>query len=83
VHDFGPGCASLEPVFVPRADATEEDDGYTMAYVYNGRRAASDVVIWSARDFSGPPLAIVELPVRVPFGFHGDWFPDNPSQAEG
>jgi len=82
VHDFGPGCVSLEPVFVPRADATEEDDGYMMAYVYNGRRAASDVVIWSAQDFSGPPLAIIELPVRVPFGFHGDWFPDNRSQVE-
>jgi carotenoid cleavage dioxygenase len=81
VRDFGPGCASLEPVFVPRVRATEEDDGYMMAYVYNGPRSASDVVIWSARDFTGPPLAIIELPVRVPFGFHGDWFPDDASQA--
>lgn len=80
VHDFGVGCVSLEPVFVPRAGAIEEDDGYLMAYVYNGRRAASDVVIWSARDFGGPSLAVVELPVRVPFGFHGDWFPDSASQ---
>jgi carotenoid cleavage dioxygenase-like enzyme len=81
VRDFGPCCAALEPVFVPRAGATEEDDGYVMAYVYNGRRTASDVVIWSARDFTGPALAIVELPVRVPFGFHGDWFPDDAAQA--
>ena len=47
-----------------------------MAYVFDAKRNASDVVILSARDFSGPPLAVVELPVRVPFGFHGDWIPD-------
>ena len=45
VHDFGPGHASLEPVFVPRSGATDEDDGYVMAYVFNAERNASDVVI--------------------------------------
>jgi len=78
VHDFGPGHASLEPVFVPRSRATDEDDGYVMAYVFDAERNASDVVILSAQDFAGPPLAVVELPVRVPFGFHGDWVPDRP-----
>jgi carotenoid cleavage dioxygenase-like enzyme len=76
VHDFGPGHASLEPVFVPRSGAIDEDDGYVMAYVFDAQRNTSDVVILSAQDFSGPPLAVVELPVRVPFGFHGDWIPD-------
>lgn len=76
VHDFGPAHASLEPVFVPREGATDEDDGYVMAYVFNGERNASDVVILSGQDFAGPPLAVIELPVRVPFGFHGGWFPD-------
>ena len=76
VHDFGPGHACMEPVFVPRRDAAAEDDGYLMAYVYNAHRHASDVVILSAQDFSAAPLAVVELPVRVPFGFHGDWIPD-------
>ena len=77
-HDFGTGHASLEPVFVPRSGATDEDDGYVMAYVFDAKRNASDVVILSAQDFAGPPLAVVELPVRVPFGFHGDWVPDRP-----
>jgi carotenoid cleavage dioxygenase len=76
VHDFGPGTAALEPVFVPRRGASAEDDGYVLAYVYDGDRNASDVVILSAQDFSGTPLAVVELGVRVPFGFHGDWIPD-------
>ncbi len=78
VHDFGPGHASLEPVFVPRRWATDEDDGYIMSYVYNGARNSSEVVILSAQDFTGQPLAVVELPVRVPFGFHGNWIPDRP-----
>ena len=60
----------------PAAGAIEEDDGYVMAYVFDAQRNASDVVILSAQDFTGPPLAVVELPVRVPFGFHGDWIPD-------
>jgi carotenoid cleavage dioxygenase-like enzyme len=77
VHDFGPGRATLEPVFVPRAGATEEDDGYVISYVFNAERGASDVVILSAQDFAGAPLAVVELPVRVPFGFHGAWISDH------
>jgi carotenoid cleavage dioxygenase len=73
VHDFGDGRMSLEPVFVPRVGGVDEDDGYVMAYVYDDTRKVSDVVILAAQDFSGPPLAVIELPVRVPFGFHGDW----------
>jgi carotenoid cleavage dioxygenase len=78
VHDFGPGCAPLEPVFVSRNGATDEDDGYVISYVFNAERNASEVVILSAQDFTGSPLAVTELPVRVPFGFHGDWVPDRP-----
>jgi carotenoid cleavage dioxygenase-like enzyme len=78
VHDLGPGNASLEPVFVPRSGATDEDEGYVMCYVFNGQRNSSDFVILSAQDFTGQPLAVVELPVRVPFGFHGSWVPDRP-----
>ena len=77
VHDFGPGRVALEPVFVPRTINSAEDDGYVMAYVYDARRDRSDIVIWSATDFAAKPLAIIELPVRVPFGFHGDWVAAN------
>jgi carotenoid cleavage dioxygenase len=74
---------SLEPVFVPRTADAAEDDGYVMAYVYDAHRDRSDVVIWSAQDFSAQPLATIELPVRVPFGFHGDWVPMGPSRCQG
>jgi carotenoid cleavage dioxygenase len=68
----------MEPVFVPRRGGHAEDDGYVLAYGYDAERNTSDVVILSAQDFAGPPLAVVDLPVRVPFGFHGSWVPDGP-----
>jgi carotenoid cleavage oxygenase len=74
-HDYGPGRETLEPVFVPREGATDEDDGWVMSYVYDATTDRSDVVILDAQDFTGDPVATVQLPVRVPFGFHGNWVP--------
>jgi carotenoid cleavage dioxygenase len=71
VHDVGPGRAASEGVFVPAGAG--EDDGYVVAPVYDAGRDASDVVVLDARNFSGKPLAVVHLPVRVPFGFHGNF----------
>jgi carotenoid cleavage dioxygenase len=75
-HDFGPGRATMEPVFVPREGATAEDDGWVMAYVHDAGRNACDVVILDGQAFADEPVATIHLPVRVPFGFHGNWIPD-------
>jgi carotenoid cleavage dioxygenase len=40
-------------------------------------RIRSDVVILDARDFGGDPVVTIRLPVRVPYGFHGGWVPDD------
>jgi carotenoid cleavage dioxygenase len=80
VHRFAKGAAASEPVFVPAGQARghrgAEDDGYVLAYVHNPERNASDLVILAAQDFGGKPLARVNLPARVPLGFHGSWVPD-------
>jgi len=76
VHDFGPGRQTLEPVFIARAGAMAEDDGWVVSYVYDAGRDASDVVILDARGFADEPVAVISLPVRVPFGFHGNWLAD-------
>ena len=68
-----------EPVFVPRHEGAAEDDGWLLSYVHDKRRDATDVVILNAQDFQGDPAAVIELPCRVPFGFHGNWAPDAPS----
>jgi len=76
IHDYGPGRATQEPVFVAREGATAEDDGWILSYVHDAGRGASDVVILDAQGFSDEPVATIRLPVRVPFGFHGNWLPD-------
>lgn len=75
VHDVGPGRAAMEGVFVPRDPDAAEDDGWVLVYVHDEGRDACDVVVLDAQDFTGPPVATVHLPVRVPFGFHGNWVP--------
>ncbi|MEV5837449.1 carotenoid oxygenase family protein [Nocardia sp. NPDC052112] len=70
-HDFGAGMVPSQPVFVP--DGPQEGQGWVLSYVYDTARDGSDLVILDARDFAGPPVAVVSLPHRVPSGFHGSW----------
>ena len=73
--DHGPGRGSGEPVFVPRAGGTAEDDGWLVSYVHDVAGGASELVVLDAQDFSRPAVATVTLPARVPIGFHGSWIP--------
>ncbi|XIG80348.1 dioxygenase [Streptomyces sp. SGAir0957] len=76
LHRCPRGAAVSEPVFVPRRGARDEDDGYVLSYVNDPDRGATDLLILSAQDFGGRPLARIKLPGRVPLGFHGSWIPD-------
>ncbi len=71
---FGPGCGAGEPVFARAGKA--EDEGYVLTFVYDAARGASDLVIIDAQRFDKGPVARVELPRRVPYGFHGSWIAD-------
>jgi carotenoid cleavage dioxygenase len=73
--DYGRGRLTMETVFVPRTDDAAEDDGWLMAYVHDATTDRADVVIRHAQDLANP-IATVHLPVRVPFGFHGNWIAD-------
>jgi len=76
-YDPGEGRMPGEPVFVRAADGAGEDEGWVLSVVYDAARDASDLVILDATSFSGPPVATVHLPARVPFGFHGSWVPSD------
>lgn len=75
-HDYGPGRQTGELVFVPRGDDAAEDDGWLLSIVYDRPTDSSQLVVLHAQDFTGDPVAVVQLPQRVPFGFHGNWVPD-------
>jgi carotenoid cleavage dioxygenase len=67
---------SSEAVFVPSSPEAAEDDGWILSLVYDADRDTSDLLVLNASDFNGEPQAVVHLPQRVPFGFHGNWVPD-------
>ena len=72
-HSYEPQQFGSEPAFAPRIGATEEDDGYVLAFVTDANTGRSEVQIIDARQFEAGPVARVLLPTRVPAGFHGTW----------
>jgi len=77
IHHFGKGSYPLEPIFVPRSKEAEEGDGFLLSYVYREALNRSDLVILYAQHVDQEPVAIIQLPHRVPFGFHGCWVERN------
>jgi carotenoid cleavage dioxygenase len=73
VHEFGPGRLPGEFVFVPKHEGSGEDEGWLIGYVLDQAKETSDLVILNAREFEGPPQAIVTIPQRIPPGFHGNF----------
>jgi carotenoid cleavage dioxygenase len=71
----GPELSPGEPVFVRDPDGRADDEGWVLSVVYDAGRDASDVVVLDASSFGGAPEAVIHLPSRVPFGFHGSWIP--------
>jgi len=72
---FEAGQFPSEPVFVPRDGGVDEDDGYVLTLVYDGRRHLSFVGVYDAQRISEGALAKVWFDHHVPFTFHGIWHP--------
>ena len=73
---FSGGDSVGEPVFVPRNATAPEGDGWILAVVHRAGEGRSDLLILNAQDIGGEPEAVLELPCRVPAGFHGSWVGD-------
>jgi len=73
IWDPGQNRHAGEPFFVPGGDG--EGDGWLMTYVYDHAREASRLVILDAMRVARGPIAEIEIPRRVPHGFHGVWVP--------
>lgn len=74
IREFGIGNTPSEPIFVPRHSSSDEGDGFILTVVYNKQNNTSDVYILDAMNIDQEPLAIVQLPHRIPNGFHGNWY---------
>ena len=61
---------------MPRADDADESDGWLMTLVHSAETDSSALHILNADDLDGEAQAVIELPQRVPAGFHGNWVPD-------
>ena len=55
--------------------AADEDAGY-LAYVeYDVSRDAANLIVIDAQRFRDDPVVVIELPMHVPYTFHGAFVP--------
>jgi carotenoid cleavage dioxygenase len=73
---FGRGASLGEAVFVPRQEGAGESDGWILLLVHSAETDTSALHILNADDLTGEPEAVIQLPQRVPAGFHGNWVAD-------
>lgn len=88
IFDLPKGIHGQEPVFVPKADAQSEDDGYLIFYAYDEAQLCAngdapddsssqlyiiDAARMAAADSSDAIVAVIDLPSRVPYGLHSSF----------
>jgi all-trans-8'-apo-beta-carotenal 15,15'-oxygenase len=73
IERFTPGSGShpFEPLFVPRAGGTGEDDGYLLVHVADAANGRSYETVLDARRISDGPIARLEFPDPLPVRLHG------------
>jgi all-trans-8'-apo-beta-carotenal 15,15'-oxygenase len=71
---FGETSFAGNPIFVPKANAETEDDGYILSQVYRSDEHRSDIVILDAATMK--QLALLRLDHHMTYQFHGEWYSD-------
>lgn len=85
IFKFPPNIYAQESRFVPRENGKSEDDGWLLSYVFDETQlddtgdvkvgAKSELWIIETRQMS-EVVCKIQLPQRVPYGLHGNWFPE-------
>ncbi|MEL4895527.1 carotenoid oxygenase family protein [Crocosphaera sp. Alani8] len=73
IHSFAPQGYVGEPIFVPKPDSTNEDQGWVLVMVYDGNKHRSDIVILDGENLEKEPIATLHLKHHIPYGLHGNW----------
>lgn len=79
-YDCPPGLYCGETTFAPRAGAGagldgSEDGGYVLSFVSDARGEQAQLFVFDAQQIEAGPLARVQIPGRVPVGYHTWWVP--------
>ncbi|KEH19092.1 carotenoid 9,10(9',10')-cleavage dioxygenase [Medicago truncatula] len=84
LYDLGPGTFCSDAIYVPRVPGTDsdEDDGYLIFFVHDENTRKSSVHVIDAKTMSADPVAVVELPQRVPYGFHAFFVTEDQLQEQ-
>ena len=61
-------------MFAPDPNGSAEDDGWIITSAHDSGTDTSEVLVLDARDIESGPIARVQIPQRMPFGFHANWF---------
>lgn len=80
----GDGRYSSECVLIPKStsrNGSKTDDVYIATFVYDSHTKTSEWVVYDGTTMSSEPVLRLEVPARVPFGFHGEWFNEIKLQA--
>ncbi len=72
-HDFGEGRYGSEAPFIPRKNATTEDDGYLVSFISDVKKDRSECVLLDANEITREPLCQIILPHRICSGTHAVW----------
>lgn len=86
IFKLPPGFYAQESRFVPRSNGRSEDDGWLLSYVFDesqldengnaGPGTRSELWIIEAKEMKDV-ICRVQLPQRVPYGLHGNWFSED------
>jgi carotenoid cleavage dioxygenase-like enzyme len=69
----GPVSTLQEPCFIPRERDAHEGDGWIVQVCNRLDDHATDLLLFDALDIEKGPIATIHVPIRLRFGFHGNF----------
>ena len=70
---FGDERFGSEAPFIPRKNASSEDDGYLISFISDMAQDRSECIIVDAKDIAAGPVCTIILPHRISSGTHATW----------
>uniref|UniRef100_A0A7S1FLK2 Uncharacterized protein n=1 Tax=Corethron hystrix TaxID=216773 RepID=A0A7S1FLK2_9STRA len=71
----GGTCVRAEPLFVPRAGALEEDDGYVLSTVHCSESMRTTLEVLDAKNFGAGPIQKIDLGELMGWNVHSSFEP--------